>query len=197
MDYPDQYLDPFYNECRAYGRLVEKKLNGKVAVRCYGYLMLSAQYEEDLEQQFGIEDWNRTNEEKKLPFSKRYPLKAIVKEFVPEDTVWKPRLVGKVLRDLKKIRKTDVYVIDVKAANYKNGLLVDFSVAMTNLYFLFDIKPTWRVERYKNEDLIAFDVMIREQRVKTRIQAFKKRNIEIMKKLRSYEKSLLQDEEDE
>lgn len=28
--------DPFYNERRAYGRLIERDVNGKVAVRCHG-----------------------------------------------------------------------------------------------------------------------------------------------------------------
>jgi hypothetical protein len=34
-------MDLFFNECRAYGRLIDKKINGKVAVR-YGYLMIPA-----------------------------------------------------------------------------------------------------------------------------------------------------------
>lgn len=49
---PDDLLqahsDPFYNERRAYGRLEEEKLNGKVAVRCYDYLTLSAEIEGQL-----------------------------------------------------------------------------------------------------------------------------------------------------
>lgn len=42
------YMDPFYNECRAYGRLEEANLNGKVAVRCHGYMTFPAEYEEEL-----------------------------------------------------------------------------------------------------------------------------------------------------
>lgn len=42
------HSDPFYNEWRAYGRLEEEKLNGKVAVRCYDYLTLSAEIEGQL-----------------------------------------------------------------------------------------------------------------------------------------------------
>ena len=42
------HMDPFYNECRAYGRLEEANLNGKVAVRCQGYMTFPAEYEEEL-----------------------------------------------------------------------------------------------------------------------------------------------------
>lgn len=40
------HMDPFYSECRAYGRLIAAKVNGKVAVRCYDYLTLPAEKEE-------------------------------------------------------------------------------------------------------------------------------------------------------
>ena len=41
-------MDPFYNKCRAYGRLEEANLNGKVAVRCHGYMAFPAEDEEEL-----------------------------------------------------------------------------------------------------------------------------------------------------
>jgi len=45
---------PFHNECRAVGRIIQAGLNGKVAVRCHGYLTVSAAMEEGLEQHFHI-----------------------------------------------------------------------------------------------------------------------------------------------
>ena len=42
------HMDPFYSECRAYGRLEEANLNGKVAVRCQGYMTFPAEDEEEL-----------------------------------------------------------------------------------------------------------------------------------------------------
>ena len=38
--------DPFYNECRAYGRRIDSGVNGKVAVRCHGHLGIPAAREE-------------------------------------------------------------------------------------------------------------------------------------------------------
>ena len=63
------HMDPFYNECRAYGRLRECRLDGKVAVRCHGYIAIPAQVEDQLEQEFEIDDWDRPGEEYDKPFS--------------------------------------------------------------------------------------------------------------------------------
>ena len=42
------HMDPFYIECQAYGRLEEANLDGKVAVRCHGYMTFPAEDEEEL-----------------------------------------------------------------------------------------------------------------------------------------------------
>lgn len=36
------HLDLFYAECCAYGRIVDKKRNGKIFVRCHGFTSISA-----------------------------------------------------------------------------------------------------------------------------------------------------------
>ncbi|KAL8951220.1 MAG: hypothetical protein Q9222_002783 [Ikaeria aurantiellina] len=186
LDHLDHYFDPFYNECRAYGKLVGAKLNGEVAVRCHGYMMLSSKQEDALDQKFGASDWNRPVEEyDRLP-STRPPLRAIVKDLILDDTRWTPRVANKMLRDLKKMRKLGIYVMDVKPENYKDGMLVDFSVALTNPHVVFDIKPDFQIQGYKNEDLIAFDAMMQEQKVKTTIRA--SRNPDTVRKLRSSRK---------
>ncbi|KAI4279928.1 MAG: hypothetical protein L6R38_004868 [Xanthoria sp. 2 TBL-2021] len=82
-----------------------------------------------------------------------------------------------MLRDLKKIRKLGVYAVDIKPNNYKGGLLVDLSIALTHPHIVFQTKPEFQQQGYKNQDLIAFDAMMQDQKVKTRIRAF--RNIEI------------------
>lgn len=72
---PDDLLqahtDPFYNKCRAYGRLEETKLNGKVAVRGYGYLTFSAEIEDQLERDFQVDDWYRPSDDYWKPVSLR------------------------------------------------------------------------------------------------------------------------------
>ncbi|KAL8836998.1 MAG: hypothetical protein Q9176_005999 [Flavoplaca citrina] len=186
LNHLDHYFDPFYNECRAYGRLIEKNLNGQVAVRCHGYMMLSAEYEDTLEDQFVMNGWNRLAEEYDEPPSKRQPLRAIVKDLVLEDTVWKPRVM---LSHLKRMRKHGVFVMDIKPENYKGGMLVDFSIALTEPHVVFQLKPDFHIESYKNRDLGAFDEMMRDQKVKITIRAFPVRNKDTIRKLRSSRKS--------
>lgn len=114
LDHLDEYFDPFYNECRAYGKLIEKNLNGQVAVRCHGYMVLPAEYEDTLELQFEIDGWNRLSEEYDEPPSKRQPLRAIIKDLVLEDTKWTPR---RMLSHLKKMRMHGVHVMEIKPEN--------------------------------------------------------------------------------
>lgn len=134
------HRDPFYNECRAYGRLIDADLNGKVAVRCYGYLTIPAEREEELREKFNIEAWNRPDREYLKPASKRQPFRAIVRDLISEGVPFTSQSVKKILRDLKRMRKLGVYPRDVQARNCKGGLLVDFSVAMTEPHYLFVIQ---------------------------------------------------------
>ncbi|KAI4101710.1 MAG: hypothetical protein LQ339_004944 [Xanthoria mediterranea] len=186
VDHLDYYCDPFYNECRAYGKLVENHLNGEVAVRCHGYLMLSAEYDDQLDDRFPeLElDWDRPSEEYEKPVASRSPLRAIVKDLVLEDNIWKPYVARKMLGDLRKMRQLGIYPMDIKPKNYTGGKLVDFSVAITLPNFIFNVKPAFQIQGYMNEDLGAFDAMMQEQKVKTRQRAF--RDNATVKKLRSY-----------
>lgn len=165
------HMDPFFCECRAYGRLIDEKVNGKVAVRCYGYLMIPAEREDELRERFGVTAWNRPREEYSKRASRRQPFRAIVKELVTEDVPLTAKTAKKMLRDLRIIRSFKVYNMDICARNYKGGLLVDFSVAMTRPHYLFVIKPAWRREGYMYDDLRSFDYMLDEAGIATLARA--------------------------
>ncbi len=160
-------MDPFYCECRAYGRLIEANLNGKVAVRCHGHLNVPAEVEEELRRDFDVDNWQRPGDEYYTPVSERKPFRAIVKDLVTEDVTYTPKIVKKMLKDLKRIRKLGIYTMDVRARNYKGGLLVDFSIAMTEPHYLFHIKPPHQVVSYKLDDLLSFDDMMEDEGVVT------------------------------
>jgi len=130
------HMDPFFNECRAYGRLIEKNINGIAAVRCYGYLMIPANKEDELRERFGVTSWNRPNKEYLEPISRRQPFRAIVKDLIIEDIPFTARIAKKMLLDLRRMRSFEVYNMDIQARNYKGGRLVDFSVAMTTSLFV-------------------------------------------------------------
>ena len=177
------HLDPFCNECRAYGRLEEKGLNGKTAVGCHGYIMLPAETETELRRKFKIRQWDRPGDEYLAPHEKQSPLRATVKDLITRDEPLSEKLIGQMLRDLKRIRKVGVYPTDIVWRNYQGGLLVDMSVAKTTRHFLFEVKPAWQVKFMQCEDLVRFDKMIEEAEFPTWVRAW--RNKEYCKKLRS------------
>ena len=176
------HMDPFYNECRAYGKLVETGLNGKIAVYCYGYLTLPASTEAQIRREFNIVSWDRAEEDfDRLP-AQREPLRAIVKEFIKDDLPFSAKDVKKMLQHLKRLRRLNVHPMDMKAQNYRAGLLVDFSAAMTKPHYLFKILPPWRVKEMQDEDLNEFQDMIDEANVNTWVRAVP--NKEYLQKLR-------------
>lgn len=158
-------------------------------MRCYRYIILSAKYEDTLDNQLIINGWSRLSEEYNKPPSKRQLLRAIVKDLVLKDTVWKPRVANRILSHLKIIRKHGVFVTDIKLKNYKGGILVDFSIALTEPHVVFQLKPDIQIESYKNPDLRAFNEMMRDQKVKTTVRAFRVRDKDTIRKLRSSRKS--------
>lgn len=180
------HIDPFYNECRAYGRLIEANVNGRVAVRCYGYITLPAQREKEIEEKFGVVRWERPEKECAKPVSRRQPLRAIVKELVSEDLPFNAKMASKTFRDLKRMRQLGVYPIDIRGRNYKAGLLVDMSIAMTKPHYLFEIEPRWEVQFLQRQDLTSWESMMIEENVETWERAV--RNPEYCKKLRSFRK---------
>lgn len=175
-------MDPFYNECRAYGRLVEKELNGTIAVRCYDYLTLPATIEDELHKKFDVVNWDRPDEEYESPISERQPLRAIVKELVKEDSTFTAKDLNKMLRHLKHLRRFGIYPGDVRARNYRAGLPIDFSCAMTEPHYLFQTRPEWNVPYIQSQDFLNFDSMVIDEKLSTWIRATPNR--EYLKKLR-------------
>jgi len=163
VDLVRDHSDPFYNECRAYGRLVDKSLNGKVAVRCHGYMAMPAEREEELKRNFNVDNWNRPADEYAKAPHRRQPFRAIIKDLITEDISLTGKVVKIILKDLKRMRKVGVYPTDVQASNYRNGMLLDFSVALTEPHYLFVIKASWRVRFYKRSDLVAWQTLVRDQ----------------------------------
>ena len=180
LDKLHAHHDPFYNECRAFGQLETMKLNGKVAVRCHGYTTLPPSVEVELEQRFDVGEWEREDYDK--PVTKRAAFRAVVKDLVRDDTPLTHRVLKKIKKDLLLIRKQGVYPCDIKASNYKGGLLVDLSNALTEPHYLFEIRPKYQVAMYKNEDLFQFDSMVKAANIKTWLRAMPDENT--LRKLR-------------
>ncbi|KAI4199866.1 MAG: hypothetical protein LQ350_004314 [Teloschistes chrysophthalmus] len=171
LDHANYHFESFYRECRAYGRLRDSKLDGKVAVACHGYMMLPAEYADELERKFGAGDWYYENDMDEGPVAERQALKAIVKDLVLEETVWTPKVFRTRLSHLKKMRAQGIYAMDIKADNYVGGLFVDFGIAYTIPHVCFDIETASWIQVEKSIDLADFDVMIKDLGIKTTVRA--------------------------
>ncbi|KAI1121815.1 kinetochore Sim4 complex subunit FTA2-domain-containing protein [Nemania abortiva] len=183
------HSDPFFAECRAYGRINQyyeassnrnrRKPRGKrlkpcdankrpIAVPCYGYIILTAEHEEVLRDKFSITDWDRSEHEESGQIPKR-PLRALVKQLVASDvSVVNPH---RMLGDLKRLRKLRIFQRDIYARNYKDGLLVDFSVAWTDPHWCLTTLGPNQLRSEKYTDLRMFDKMIERAGIKTIVRA--------------------------
>lgn len=182
------HADPFYAECRAYGGLIDSNLNGEVAAFCHGYLTLPAEVEVLFDKDYPGLEWNRPSKEYRRPPSRRQPFRAILKDFIADQSPLSHMTVKKVLQRLRKIRENKIYPIDIAARNYRAGLLLDFSIAMTEPYFLFEIRNENEVRLYRLTDLTNFDQMVEDENVKTWIRALPKD--ETIEKLRARQKNI-------
>ncbi|KAI1753886.1 hypothetical protein F4782DRAFT_496185 [Xylaria castorea] len=202
------HSDPFFAECRAYGRinqyyegLRDKTRRGprgsrprrsrpgprdvqirQLAVPCYGYMTLAAEYEKMLGDKFGVWDWNRLEREDSRQITKT-PFRCLVKQLIPSQvSILNPR---RMLGDLKQLRKIGILTRDIYARNYKAGLLVDFSVAWTKPHWCWEGLGPYQRECEEKSELCLFDAMIKSEEIKTTVRAT--RNGEYCQKLRSYD----------
>ncbi|KAI0975665.1 kinetochore Sim4 complex subunit FTA2-domain-containing protein [Xylaria arbuscula] len=195
------HTDPFFAECRAYGRINQyyeglgntagrtlgrsrpgsRNVNTRLlAVPCYGYITLSPDYELLFRDKFDIFDWNRPDLEDSN-HDTRKPFRALVKKLIPSQvSILNPR---RMLGDLKKLRKLGIFTRDIYARNYKDGLLVDFSVAWTEPHWCMTAMGPYQLGCEKRSDLNLFDEMIKREKVKTVVRAT--RNYLYCRKLRS------------
>ena len=137
-------------------------MNGEIAVRCFGFLILPAAEETNFKQRFQVTTWGRPDEEYKKPIAQRMPFRAIVKELVQTEVEFTKKDVYKMLQHLKRLARLGVWPIDVFARNYRAGLLVDFSAALTEPHYFFETREPWQVDSEKREGFLAFDSMIQE-----------------------------------
>lgn len=156
------HLDPFYAECRAYGRIAETNKKRPVAVPCYGFLAIPAGQEDFLSATFDVADWDRPEKEYSHSAVDRQSFRAIVKELVRDPTSFKKSIVRGMLADLRSLRNMTIFVRDVRADNYCGGKLVDFSVSWTvpHLMLADGLRSRKLIEDDITEELFAFDKMI-------------------------------------
>lgn len=180
-------LDPFYAECRAFGRIKERSSNGALAVECFGYLYLPADREMEMEQRFQAADWDRPTEEYEVEALHRKPFRAIVKKLISAPTTWSAATAKRILHNLKALNASGVYVFDVRARNILGGQLVDFSASWTEPHVLFRTRDPDEIASRRERDLARFDVMMKDLQIRNAPRGLPNRHYTA--KLRSARKS--------
>ena len=167
------HMDPFYAECRAYGRMEERECNGVVAVRCHGFTSVPADREREISEAFDIMDWNRPSDEYDRSISERQPLRAIVKDLRREEICFTKTMVRRMKADLFKLRKILVFVRDIRSDNYLGGKLLDFSVAWTEPHLMLstDVQSQAAIDIEVTSELHEFDEMVREEGINSKVRA--------------------------
>lgn len=90
-----------------------------------------------------------------------------------------------LLGRIRALNKMGVYNGDIRAANIKNGLLLDFGLARTDPHCIFHERLSEsEVDGMKHEDLVKFDEMIEEEEIKTKVVALPVRDYHYCEKLR-------------
>jgi hypothetical protein len=182
------HTDPFYAECRAYGRIHQAQKNqpGKrqLAVRCHGYLLLQERDTQALLKRGVDLDADVVDEELLRVNKENGQVRAIVKDFVPGDSGVNQKSIRGILRDIRALNKLGIYVGDVRADNFRGGKLVDFGLSSTEPHCIMKALDKVGLRETKLEDLVMFDEMVIAEGLDTTVRAMP--NKEYRAKLRSW-----------
>ncbi|TGJ86634.1 hypothetical protein E0Z10_g2103 [Xylaria hypoxylon] len=183
------HCDPFYAECRAYGRIDELKKQGivkeKFAAACYGFLGLRPEEEEKIAQ-MGVNLWDLPKDDEYRRTAEGSPARAIVKEYIEGTTTFGLRNCKQMLKSLRLLNKHGILLRDIKEDNYKAGLVVDFGSAWTMPHCIMDAVPEEVAEGWRGVDMQVFDDMLEEHNLHSRLRALP--NIRYQMMLRSWNK---------
>ncbi|RYC78156.1 hypothetical protein BFJ63_vAg18970 [Fusarium oxysporum f. sp. narcissi] len=159
--------DPFYAECRAYGRIKEateeRILEQEVAVLCHGFFFLKPQDQKALEND-GI-DLGLGLVDSKYQESTIGGLKAraIVKNLASSNSGITSESIENIQNKVLSMNKAGIYNMDIRIVNFCDGLLVDFGSSWTEPHALLAAQSSEAAEEYKLADLVMFDQMVKDE----------------------------------
>ncbi|PHH89296.1 hypothetical protein CDD83_6338 [Cordyceps sp. RAO-2017] len=192
--------DPFFAECRAYGRIKEAQAKGMlkrgVAVRCEGFLLPRDEDKKFLERKGvdfeeqdvaesgdddscggGVDDQKEKEQkdfvDRPQKLRKRRgsrPVRAIVKELASTESGVKARSLRRILRDIRLLSRPKIYNRDVCKDNFRNKKLVDFGSSWTEPHCILEADEDEAAET-RVEDLVMFDEMVAIEALKTDVRA--------------------------
>ncbi|CAG9978720.1 unnamed protein product [Clonostachys byssicola] len=162
--------DPFYCECKAYGRIneyIKKKKSPSlknIVAPCHGFLFLSHRDSRELATNFGVDlGWGEVDLEYQQNTLWGLRPRAIVKDLaVDTHEYWDGKILNTMLQGILRLNRHGIYNRDIKENNYVGTQLVDFGRAWTMPNLIYDGLPEWQQAGELYIDTLRFKEMVEE-----------------------------------
>ncbi|KAM5341755.1 hypothetical protein ACJ41O_014786 [Fusarium nematophilum] len=162
------YTDPFYAECRAYGRIREAIKKGKlrdVAVPCHGFFFLREQDEKMLQDRNIDLELDNVDPDYQRSTIGGFRPRAIVKDLASADTGVDEKRLKKVLLGIIALNRHRIYNMDIRLDNYRDDKIVDFGSSWTEPHILLDALDSEAAYDSRLADRVMFDEMVEEEEI--------------------------------
>ncbi|KAI3321482.1 kinetochore Sim4 complex subunit FTA2-domain-containing protein [Xylariaceae sp. AK1471] len=169
------YTDPFYAECRAYGRIKEardeRKVRAEIATRCHGYLFLTTKDMSRLGREEGIDlCTNIIDKDLRWALGGDLRARAIVKDLETDDIGLNKDNIGRAWRNVRLLNSLKIYNRDVRAENFMNRRIVDFGSSWTEPHIILDSVDIDEAREQRLSDYAKFDEMTEKGGIKTTLK---------------------------
>ncbi|KAI1739228.1 kinetochore Sim4 complex subunit FTA2-domain-containing protein [Xylaria scruposa] len=175
------YTDPFYAECRAYGRIKEAvdrgEIREKIAAKCHGYIFLNSIDEKWLINH-GIDLGTKILDDqlRQIVGGAGKP-RAIVKDFEiagPDLDEQTPQQIRRSFRSIWQLNQLGIFNRDVRTENFRNGWLVDFDTSYTLPHAIYSTLSPFEAAATRGRDEVKFDEMLKEAGINLRFHRKKR-----------------------
>ncbi|KAI0096277.1 kinetochore Sim4 complex subunit FTA2-domain-containing protein [Nemania sp. FL0031] len=169
------YTDPFYAECRAYGRIKqardERQVRTEIATRCHGYLFLTPKDMRWLEKERGVDLCAGViDKDLKLALGGDLRARAIVKDLETGDKGLNRNNIWRAWRNVSLQNSLNIYNRDVRVENFMNCRIVDFGSSWTEPHVILDSVDADEAREQRLSDCSKFDEMTEEEGIKTSLK---------------------------
>ncbi|CAM1505186.1 Fc.00g108230.m01.CDS01 [Cosmosporella sp. VM-42] len=166
------YSDPFYAECRAYGRIHEalkkKELRAAVsaaAIPCHGFFFLQERDEKTLKDRDIDLELDKVDLEYQRASVGGCRARAIVKDLASTDPGVNEKSLMKILRGITTLNRLQIYNMDIRLDNYRDGRIVDFGSSWTEPHGPLNGQHARAALGSRLTDRVMFDDMVRDEEI--------------------------------
>lgn len=163
------YTDPFYAECRAYGRIHEavkkRVLRADIAIPCHGFLFLQPKDQKILNDRDIDLELDTVDPVYQNATIGGRRARAIVKDVASPGSGVNRGSLQKVLSGISMLNGQRIYNMDIRLGNYRDGKIVDFGSSWTAPHALLDALDDRGARVSKLADRVMFDEMVRDEEI--------------------------------